>query len=566
MSKKMKDITFDTVSYDSWKEHAIKALKGKPFESLLTKISEGITLQPLYTQESLLEKLGDELEKQVATIRTLRDDNTYQIAQQVYATSSAAFFAGLADSLQRGNEVITIDSRVAFAWDEQTLLKLSQYLTEYSFKIRVQNAEDTLLQVFTHIDETQRDKVSGIIICDTAEIQLAGYDNVRTIGAITEPYHYQGATAVQELALALAVAAKYAEKEQDFASFAAKFYASFAVDTQFFIEIAKLRAFKVLWKAFTAAYGVEDDVIVPVIAETSVRSYSKYDVYVNLLRGANEALSAAIGGVDYFTVHPHDVLTQPTEQSARIARNVSLVLKEETHVLRVVDPAGGSYFIETLTADFVTEAWVLFLEIEDAGGIDSFTQSGALQKMLDEAYVARLQQVETRKHSLIGTNIYANPDDKAATENNPALTAIKRFAQPFEALRATYTEQNIEIAILTYGALKDFKPRADFVSGIVNTVGAVAQQSGALTTIEAAQQWLQQTTADYVVVAATNDAMVEIMPALLATKPSNSIIDVAGKFAQQDEWQQQGLNGAVYAGQNIIEKLTAVLASVKEVK
>ena len=87
-----------------------------------------------------------------------------------------------------------------------------------------------------------------------------------------------------------------------------------------------------LWKAFTSAYGVEENIPVPIIAETSLRSFSKYDVYVNLLRAGNEAFAAVIGGVDVVTVHPHDVLTKPTDQSIRIARNVVLVLKEESYV------------------------------------------------------------------------------------------------------------------------------------------------------------------------------------------------------------------------------------------
>src|SRR5690606_17152106 len=161
-------------------------------------------------------------------------------------------------------------------------------------------------------------------------------------------------------------------------------------------------------------------------------------------------------------VHPHDVLTKPTDQSIRIARNVALVLKEESRVADVLDPSGGSYYIETLTAEFVEKAWAMFLEIQDAGGIDAYVQAGTLQKAIDEVYNSRVQAVETRKHSLIGTNIYANPVDELPKEVNPIYEDIKRLAVPFEQLREQYAELQPKIAILTYGQLKNFKPRADF--------------------------------------------------------------------------------------------------------
>ena len=561
MSKNMKEIQFDTVSYDSWKEHAIKALKGKPFESLFTKTIEGITLEPLYTQEKLFEKLGEQLDKQVSTIRSLREDTTFNVAQQVYAASSEEFLHDLKDSLARGNEVVTIDSRVAFDWDDATLQQVAKYFTEYSFKLIVQGQNDALLRV---LDFVENKEVKGLIVSETpVEVDFI---NVRTVCANTIPFHNEGANAVQELALALALAAQYADEAQDFKTFANKFFVTFAVDTQFFTEIAKLRAFKVLWKAFTSAYGVEEAIAVPTVAETSVRSYSKLDVYVNLLRAGNEALSAAIGGADYFTVHPHDVLTAPTNQSVRIARNASLILKEETHVLRVTDPAGGSYFIESLTADFVKEAWALFLTIQEKGGFRAFEASGELTAMLEETYQTRIKAIETRKSSLIGTNIYANPADDLAQETNPVFANVKRVALPFETLRAEYIAAQPKVAILTYGALKDFKPRADFVSGFVNTVGITASQSGALQSVEEAKAWLTSTDATYVVIAATNEDTEMLVPALVGAKPAHMQLDVAGKFAQLPEWQQQGLDGAIFAGQNIVEKLREVLQGMKEVQ
>jgi len=562
MSNNMNEIEFPAVSYDEWKETAIKSLKGKPFESLITKTIEGITLQPLYTQEMLIEKLGDELEKQVSTIRSLKASDSVQAAQTIYGDNEEQFFDRLKDSVERGNGIITIDSRV-LEWNDENLNELAKYLVETPFKLLVES--DRILDVFSKIPEADREKVKGYVIAKDA-VELEGYPNVRTFAADTVPYHYEGAHVVQELALSLAHAAKYAEKSESFESFVNKFFVHFAIDTHFFQEIAKLRAFKVLWKAFAKAYNAEA-VPVPVLAETSLRSFSKYDIYVNLLRAGNEAFAALIGGADAITVYPYDVLTKPTDQSIRIARNVVLVLKEESFVDDVLDPAGGSYFIETLTREYVEKAWELFLQIQEAGGIDEFEKSGKLQSALEEVYKTRIQQVETRKHSLIGTNIYANPADELQTETNPLYADIKRLAVPFETLREQYAKANPKIGILTFGKLKDFKPRADFVEGFFATAGVVPVESGEIESIEEAKNWLQQTDADYVVIAATNDQTKEIVPALLEGKKESVILDVAGKFPEEEqEWLSKGLNGFIYLGQNIVEKLTALLESLKEVQ
>lgn len=562
----MKTIEFPIVNFDEWKEQAIKALKGRPFESLFTKTLEGITLNPLYTKEMLVEQIGEQLEKQIATVRTMQETNNFQPAQQIFGETADKFFENLQDSVNRGNKVLTIDSRVSFEWDEDQLFKLAQHLTVNSFKLIVKNQNDPILEVFNLIAKEERADVKGYVVSEES-ITLDEYPNIRTLVANTTPYHYEGANAIQELALVLAIASKLSKQEESFNSFINKFFVNFAVDTQFFSEIAKLRAFRVLWKAFITAYGEEQNIAVPIVAETSLRSFSKLDVYVNLLRAGNEAFAALIGGADVFTVHPHDVLIKPTDKSIRIARNVVLVQKEESNVQNVLDPSGGSYFIESLTAEYVEKAWSLFLEIEDAGGIDQFIQTNKLGSLIEEVNTQRLQSVKTRKHSLIGTNIYADPQDELPSETNPLFSEVNRLAIPFENLRKQYSESKPKIGILTFGKLKDFKPRADFVKGFFATAGIVPSQSGEIETIEAAIEWLNNTDASYVVLAAKDEDTKSIVPALLKAKRNGLLLDVAGKYKEQEaEWKSTGLNGFIFAGQDIVEKLGTLAESLKEVQ
>src|SRR5699024_2636916 len=140
-----------------------------------------------------------------------------------------------------------------------------------------------------------------------------------------------------------------------------------------------------------------------IYTDTSLRTYSKLDIYVNLLRAGNEAFSAVLGGADVVTVHPHDVLSAITPQSERIARNVQLVIKEETFVHYVLDPAGGSYYIDSLTDQLVERAWQAFLEIEEKGGYLAYVNSDAYHETIAYLHVKRMTSYYTHKATLIIT-------------------------------------------------------------------------------------------------------------------------------------------------------------------
>ena len=160
-----------------------------------------------------------------------------------------------------------------------------------------------------------------------------------------------------------------------------------------------------------------------------MRSYSKLDPYVNLLRAGNETFSAILGGADIIQAHPHNILTGPDASSIRYSRNMQLVLREETHVEKVLDPAGGSYFIEKLTEQLVDEAWKLFLEIESNGGIEQFSKTG---RLVEKSFQLQ-NETATGKRSLIGTNVYAeltsvNFDDWPDLGSSTALGGAVRKA------------------------------------------------------------------------------------------------------------------------------------------
>src|SRR5699024_8886573 len=214
--------------------------------------------------------------------------------------------------------------------------------------------DDSFVKLYDLIAEDDRKKVHGAFT-GTAELP-EGYHLVRTAVADTNEAHLQGADTVTELALTLAQAAELAPNYRSFTQFENKFFVHFAIDTQFFMEMAKIRAFRILWQTFADAYGHDKTSRVPVYSETSLRTYSKLDTYVNLLRAGNEAFSAVLGGTDVLTVHPHNVVANITPAGIRHARNIQLVIKSETFVDYVIDPAGGSYFVDTLTNELTKKA------------------------------------------------------------------------------------------------------------------------------------------------------------------------------------------------------------------
>ncbi|MDW0117292.1 methylmalonyl-CoA mutase family protein [Sporosarcina thermotolerans] len=550
----MKKTTFNKADFKQWKEIAIQSLKGKPYESLIAKTWEGINLQPLYFEKTDYKKTNNE---NTTTIQSMKENRGWTIAQQTIADHASSFIAELKNSLDRGNESIVYDGSFSFDWEEDELLQLASLLSEYPvFFMNIKN-DDPILRAFDFVHHEIRENVKGVVQSEDWIISV-GYKNLRTIGADLWKVHHDGADAVLELAIALSEAARIAEGTESFQSFADNFFVRFAIDTHFFMEIAKLRAFRILWKAFSKAYEIDDAPYIPIMAVTSVRSYSKLDPYVNLLRAGNETFAAILGGSDFITVHPHDCLTGPNASSIRYARNIQLVLKEETHVEKVLDPAGGSYFIEELTDELVEKAWDLFLEIENKGGLDVFLQGGELKELLSK----RQTEVNTGKRSLTGTNVYA----ELGTTNFDDWDGFKqlnRLAKPFEDFRKLASENQPKTVLVTFGELKNFKPRADFVTGFLASGGIKSEWSPSFQTAEQAIEWLNTAKPDYAIICATDEELSNIVESILEKMPEGLLLDVAGKVDKETErkWCAKGLNGTIFSGQNKIEKLHTIFDS-----
>jgi methylmalonyl-CoA mutase len=260
---------------------------------------------------------------------------------------------------------------------------------------------------------------------DISEDLLTSFEGspVRTVSVDLRPYHDAGASAVQELCYGLGalseILAQLSRRGLSLSFISSNLQVLTSCSTSYFVEIAKLRALRLLVPQVINAYAEErgeqinfapSDLFVQ--AETSRRTETRYDFHMNMLRGTTAAMAATIGGCDVLSVRPYDASMRPSDAFGhRIARNVQLILREEAHFDRVADPAAGAYYIEAATDQLAQHAWAQFQELENTGGMLEGLQNGHVQDDIQTVREERRQDVDDRKRVLVGTNHYPNLEE-----------------------------------------------------------------------------------------------------------------------------------------------------------
>lgn len=255
------------------------------------------------------------------------------------------------------------------------------------------------------------------------ELILEAPSSFRSFTVDLRPYHDAGASAVQELAFGLGALsetlAAFLERGQNLSALLPHLQFAVAVSTSYFVEIAKLRALRLLVPQVIAAYAAKADEKIDysptdlfVQAETSRRTETVYDPYVNMLRGTTEGMAAVIGGSDVLSVRPFDASLRPEDNfGTRIARNVQLILREEAHLDVVADPGAGAYYLEAATDQLAQRAWHHFQDLEAGGGMLAQLQDGRVQEQIATVRENRQHEVHTRARVLVGTNHYPALDE-----------------------------------------------------------------------------------------------------------------------------------------------------------
>ncbi|MDX1637697.1 MAG: methylmalonyl-CoA mutase family protein [Balneolaceae bacterium] len=290
--------------------------------------------------------------------------------------------------------------------------------------------------------------------------------SVQCLGVDARTWHNAGCTITQELALALSTGSEYlaklSERNIGLDQITANIHFSYGIGSNYFLEIAKFRAARLLWQQIVEAYDPEIEQVISahINGETSRRNKTIYDPCTNMLRTTTEGMSAAIAGCDSVTVHPYDIsFQQPDAFSQRIARNTQHIFREESYLDQVHDPAAGSYYIETLTDKIAREAWKQFQEIEKQGGISKAIRHGSVATMIEKSKRERDEAIATRGRIFVGTNQYPNNEERASDNVVSAgkTVSLKESGNDMEIERSRLLDSLAEIFDLG-GMLGDVVP------------------------------------------------------------------------------------------------------------
>ena len=305
-----------------------------------------------------------------------------------------------------------------------------------------------------------------------------------------------------------------------------------------------------------------------------------YDPYVNMLRTTTEALSGVLGMADSVTVAPFNASYDvPNDFARRIARNTQIILSEEAHLDDVIDPAGGSYLIETLTNFLTGEAWSFFREMEEVGGVIKALESGVLQNRIAEIRMGREANLNKRKDVLVGINMYTNPDEKPMHDNREKnVTASKitgekitveplssyRLAKAFEDLRTKVMkfEGDKRVFLMNMGSVKQHKARADFSRGFFQIAGFEVIDNKGFSTVEDAVKAAAENGAPVVVICSTDDTYPELVPPILKGLKKNNpdIVTVLAGYPkdQIEQHKASGIDEFIHVRANAMQILGTI--------
>ena len=605
---------FAPVSTEEWMAKITADLKGVPFEKkLVWKTGEGFNVNPFYRAEDIEGlKTTESLPGEFPYVRGTKKDNDWKVRQNIEVCCFKGANEKALDLLTKGvtslgfiikgdevNEenIATLLEGICPASVELNFNtcnckaeKLIGILADY-FKGKGVDAEKCYGSV--NYDAFKKPLVKGKENSEWVEgaaaVLKAGQalPNYRVLAVNAFLFNNAGAYISQELGYALAwgneLMAKLTEAGFTADEVAKKIKFNLGISSNYFMEIAKFRAARWLWAEIVAAYKPACECACKMVAhaQTSEWNMTVYDAHVNLLRSQTEAMSAALAGVDSITVRPFDKIYQtPDDFSERIARNQQLLLKEECHLDKVVDPSAGSYYVEVLTNSLADVAWKLFLEVEEKGGFSVAVNAGEIQNAVNASNVARKKAVATRREILLGSNQYPNFTEVAADKIQgkgscccggghcgeatiPALD-FSRGASEFEALRMT-TEKSgktPKVFMLTIGNLAMRLARSQFSANFFGCAGYKIIDNLGFDTVEAGVEAAVKAGAEIVVLCSSDDEYAEFAPAAYKALAGRAEFVVAGAPACADDLKAQGIDQFVNVKSNVLETLKAFNAKL----
>ena len=595
---------FPPVPTEKWEEVITADLKGADYErKLVWKTGEGFNVRPYYRAENLegIKFLGSQA-GEFPYVRGTHAHNRWRVHQTVSVVCPKEANAEALKILNAGVDSLgfCIASADFSAADLDMLLKdICIEAVEITFcgekmanvaelvlaKVEKEGIAKEDVRIAFCIDPLVKGLSSKGEFCSPngekciARIvelihKTKEYKHVRIVTVAGQTFGNSGSTIVEELAFTLSAGHDYlvrlTDAGLDVDAAARKLRFSFSVSSNYFMEIAKFRAARMLWANIVKGYGPAKNCAckMQIHAETSRWNQTVYDPYVNMLRGTTEAMSATIAGVHSLEVMPFDAsFENPTEFSKRIARNVELLLKNESHFDQVVDPAGGSYYVENLTQSIAAEAWKLFLEIEEKGGYTEAYKAGLIVERIKASAAAKDKNIATRRQTLLGANQYPNFTEVAGKEITDESVTRKqaegnvlvpyRGAMAFEEMRLHVDRSGKEpkAFMLTCGNLGMARARSQFSCNFFACAGIKVIDNTYFKSIEEGAKAALESKAQIVVVCASDDDYAEAAPKVKELLGGKAILVVAGAPACAPELEAQGITNFINVKSNVLETL-----------
>ncbi|MDD3535947.1 MAG: methylmalonyl-CoA mutase family protein [Candidatus Cloacimonetes bacterium] len=612
---------FSPPSWEEWKSAVTDSLKGADYDKAMhTKTYEGITLKPIYRREDL-EGLSftDALPGAAPYIRgndpAAFIASGWKVAQAQKNADLKELNKEILAQLQRGLGMINL--YLAHA-DEPQGIKLANSedfatalagvnLAAAPLMAKLDLDDPDLFQMlkgFAEKEGQQLDKLFGILGYDPlgelarkgnipvapdavqetlyliVRERIAMAPKLRSIFIDGSIFEAAGASSAQELAYVLAIAICYIkyllDKGLNISDIALQIAVKLSLGSNFFMEIAKIRAFRMLFSEMIKAFGGSvDEQKVWIHGKTASFNKSTYDLYVNMLRTSTEAFSGVMGGVDSLEVDAFDAALGAADSdfAKRIARNQQLILAEEAHLGKVVDPAGGCYYIESLSYELANKSWQLMQDIEAKGGMLKALETGFIHSEIEAIAKARIDNIHKRRDVIVGVNMYANPDDKcpeikAPKATDPAIAYAlasgklprRRAVESLEAFRSRVQAADKEIFLITMGSLAEYKARADFSTGFFQVAGfKVVSGTGYMdipSALAAAKDY------DAVCICSTDDKYVELVP-LLCQGLGGKLKILAGYPADKvEDYKAAGIDIFIHIRSNAFDTLYEIASKM----
>lgn len=597
---------FVAPSKQEWLDKIQVDLKGADFDKrLVWRTNEGFNVQPFYRREDVLKlKTPDALPGEFPYVRgNKKKDNEWYVRQDIKADDAKAANEKALDLLNKGidslcfkisgddvnkdfvetllKDIVCDAVELNFNTCKRHTLELAKILTEYFEQKGYDKAK-----IVGSLDWDPMEKIvmKGHDVTPILDLApeivkaLAEYPNFRCITVNAVSLNNAGSYIVQELGYALAWGNDYLNRlveagvDVDLAASKIKF--NMGITENFFMEIAKFRAARMLWAEIVKQYAPKNDESCKmcVNAVTSKYNMTLFDSYVNLLRSQTETMSAALAGVHSIVVIPFDAVYEtPNDFSERIARNQQLLLKEESHFDKVVDPGAGSYFIEELTTSLANEGWKIFLNVEDNGGFLEAAKKGIVQDDINATNVKRHEAAAKRKEFILGTNQFPNFTEKSDGKrplscscscghgHDTAFKSINstRLAADFEDLRIKVeSSEKVPVAfMLTIGNLAMRQARAQFSCNFLACAGYKVVDNLGFSTVEEGVDAALKAGADIVVLCSSDDEYAQYAVPAYKYLDGRAMFVVAGAPACMDDLKAAGIENFIHVRCNVLETL-----------